>query len=414
MRGCRSLILFLLIFIFLSYIARGQYQVYTWENFEDGNISPRMQRFHNANENNCAIVNYNALRKNPVYETIMDGIARTECGNYGILITILPEECKKNPNGVFVSLVSNLALDRASLYPNGRAIIQMDVFLPREMNNLPTIAVLAVGGEDPSATSKWFFYRLGILNLNQNIFISCQNLLKSKTPFLYKSEKMEAYNLKLPGWHRLQILFEGKENIYCYIDGKKTGFSPQKEPTLAKFRMGMTCTESSCSNPRLCILDNLSIQYCMEGDATLPESPWTRTEDKNVVMNPLSDVSYGADPLDGPLRWFLTPQDAVEYNRRKNAPYLVYFHSPSVALSQECNAILDNDAAARDFLRQFVCIRNDINQLGGGTLANQLGVFKVPAFVLLDNQGNKKGIVLYYHASGWNAVAQKLQEFLMK
>jgi hypothetical protein len=210
----------------------------------------------------------------------------------------------------------------------------------------------------------------------------------------------------------MQILFEGAENIYCYIDGVKTGFSPLKEPTLNNFRMGMMASMKGCSTPRPCVLDNLSIQYCMEGDVSLPESPWTKHEETNVVMNPLSMDLSAAKIMDARIQWFLTPQDAVEYNRNKNAPYLVYFHSPSVALSQECNAILDNDAAARDFLKQFVCIRNDINQLGGGTLANQLGVFKVPAFVLLDNQGNKKGIVLYYHASGWNAVVQKIREFL--
>ncbi|MBN1902167.1 hypothetical protein JW926_12655, partial [Candidatus Sumerlaeota bacterium] len=70
--------------------------------------------------------------------------------------------------------------------------------------------------------------------------------------------------------------------------------------------------------------------------------------------------------------------------------------------------------AVRHFLKQFVCVKNDINQLGGGVLSSQLGVFKVPAFVVLDNKGNKKGVVVYSSASGWNAVARKLQEFLQK
>jgi len=61
-------------------------------------------------------------------------------------------------------------------------------------------------------------------------------------------------------------------------------------------------------------------------------------------------------------------------------------------------------------LKKFVCVKNDVNQLGGGTLASQYGVFRVPAFVVLDNQGNKKGVICYSRESGWPAIAQKLRE----
>jgi hypothetical protein len=37
-------------------------------------------------------------------------------------------------------------------------------------------------------------------------------------PLVYHQQKLSDFNLKRPGWHRLQMIFVGQEDIFCAID----------------------------------------------------------------------------------------------------------------------------------------------------------------------------------------------------
>jgi hypothetical protein len=63
--------------------------------------------------------------------------------------------------------------------------------------------------------------------------------VKKGGPVLYVNQKMDTLKLKQPGWHRLQIIFEGKSRIICAIDGQVLGFSPIEEGTLKNLRAGI-------------------------------------------------------------------------------------------------------------------------------------------------------------------------------
>lgn len=399
------------VFLLFTIQSNAQYKVYCWENFENGVFPKSLKRMHDTNEKNVVVVSYDFIKKDPNYRKILDGIARTECGKYGLLFSIPKAEVEKKPNGVFLSLVSENILDRKILKNAGKAIIQADVYIPSDESNkpstsIPGIAVLGVGGANPNDFAKWALYRVGI-SPRYGVFFSFIDAVRQEAPLVFNEEKIENLKLQIPGWHRLQLVFQGTDTIGCYIDGVKTTFSPIKEGSVNTLRMGLMISSSSQAD-KICIIDNLSIQVTDE-NLELPTSPWVITDPANLAKMKLSPIYQKPDFIESKLQWFLTPEDAVQYNKDKKMPYLILFYSPLAKLHKPLETMINSDPEFQKYLRQFVLTRLDVNQLNGGKVAEFYGVFKVPCFMLLDNYGNKKTSLIYKANMPCSEISQAIQ-----
>jgi hypothetical protein len=70
--------------------------------------------------------------------------------------------------------------------------------------------------------------------------------------------------------------------------------------------------------------------------------------------------------------------------------------------------MISSDLSARNFLRQFVLVCIDVNQLGGGVLAQKLNVFKVPCFAMFDFNGNELARVYFQDDMKWQDIQKAL------
>lgn len=387
--------------LLLASHAFAQYKVFCWDNFENGSFPQTLKKIHDANDKNVQVISYDSLLSNPKYSKIQDGIARTECGRYGLYFTIPKADVEPKPNGVFLSIVSDIILDRKTLKNGGKAIIQADFFMPEEpriakpaaaSSSIPGIAVLGVGGINPHLFDKWAIYRVGMSPTYQ-VFFSFLDASKGAAPILYHVDKLENMKLQVTGWHRFQIVFQGSDVIGGYVDGVKTSFSPINEGSITSLRMGLMISSSSKADKE-CIIDNLSIQIADE-NLPLPTSPWMVAD---IGANSQKTVSQGfqkPDFSDSNLRWFLTPEDAVQYNKGKNLPYLILFYSPLAKTHKTIEAMINADSNFQRFLKNYVLTRLDVNQLNGGKVAEYYGIFRVPCFVALDSNGNKKSMIIF-------------------
>ena len=116
--------------------------------------------------------------------------------------------------------------DRKNLGADGKALYQADFYFPSDDSRLPyTVAVVAVLQDETGESSKFSFYRLGMIKA-QRIFFSFTH--KTSEPVIYKQAKVSQLGLKRPGRQRFQIIFNGQDDIVCAIDGKTYKTSPPK------------------------------------------------------------------------------------------------------------------------------------------------------------------------------------------
>lgn len=391
-------VLYILLFFSIAGISQAQFQVYTWEDFEKGLFPENLKRSHDAREKNVNIFDYTALSALP---GILEIPAKTECGRFGLKFeTIGGDE--------FLKVVSNVTLDRKSLGASGKSLYQADIYLPQDTASFPyTVAILAELS-DPANPEIYSFYRLGVVK-GERVFFSYTH--KTYEPIIYLQTFFTDLKLKIPGWHRFQIIFEGQENIICSIDGRPTPFSPIKESTLDKLHAGIMCSSSSeMASPKgSCYVDNLSIQWTAENLA-LPDSPWTYSmapEAKTEFINPLSPIMVQSQ-----LNWLSSPEDAWQESVTKKQPLLALFYAPRVKAYQNLEQLINGNTSAQNLLKQFILLRIDVNQLRGGTLAQQFGVNKVPCLMVIAPDQNVKTKEYYRTESDWTAIAQNLPKFL--
>lgn len=385
-------------------LAFAQFQVLSWDNFEDGIMPSTLTRGHDATSDSIRLVDFLSAEAPP---GILDGIARTECGRYGLLF-------ETNDDQRFLSLASPIALDRKQLGERGKALIQADIYIPDNDPNIPNMAVLAIAPKEPDKRETWQFYRMGLLG-GDKVYFSFTN--KEAAPTIYMHEIVDKSTLKIPGWHRFQIIFDGQDKIICAVDGKATNFSPVPESTLTLMQAGLMVTKPTDKKGSRAYIDNLSIQWTTE-DVPLPDSPWA-TPVAPSAPTAASPASFGfsappAAAAAAPVaqEWMTSPEDAWERCLQQQRPMLVMFYAPRANNYQRLEQILSGDGSAQNLINQFVPLKIDVNQLRGGTIAKQFVVFKVPTLIVIDPLQRERARVLFETNSTWPEVAAELRKAL--
>jgi hypothetical protein len=384
----------LLIFFYLLLIAvtgsrasAQQYRVHSWESFESGTIPETIVRFHHSDETTVRPLN---LRSPGIPREANSGTANLECGQFAL--GFFPTTDSNH-----LSIFTPDSLDRNQLGENGHALYQADFYLPADGTSIPTISLLAQVIEEGSG--KYKFYRFGILEGGEQIFFSFTN--NAAQPEIYENQKTEDLNLARPGWHRFQIIFLGRDQIYCAIDGQMTSFSPITEATHQVLNAGIMVT--SATPGKSAVADNLSIQWTAQ-EAPLPISPW------------LSQVADTNAPNTSPLEsgksviWLNDPTKAWETVRQQKRPLMIKFYSPNIRPYEYTKQIIPNNQEAYDLFNQYILLEFDANQLNGGKMAEKFNVSRIPSFVILDpNTGQETNrIVVINQKTTWKEFKENL------
>lgn len=396
--------------VFPSTNSPAQYKVFGWENLESGSLPSSLKMRYNANLSNVRVAAYSAPDAPP---GLLGGRATSECGQYGLRFDATPE-------ARMLAVANDLTLDRRGLGDSGRALYQADFYLTGQPEKGVNIAVLAVAkpqeGESASSAD-WRTYRAGILDGNKVYYSYADGTKVKGKPVDYQSVSLSSMNVKVPGWHRFQLIFEGQDKIICAVDGKPTAFSPKIEPTLVQLQAGIMVTVPPEKSWTF-YADNLSIQYTKE-DLGIPDSPWVKSPDSAggsaVAAFPgASEPTAGApnSSAGGGIRWATSPDKAWNQGWASKTPVLVMFYMPRAKACQTLDQILQTDSSAKQTLSQFVAVRVDANQLQGGTLAQKFGIYRVPTFLVLapNKQAQETGRVTFNASAGWASVSQELQK----
>lgn len=387
----------------------GQYHVESWENFESGHFPETLERTHKSTADNTRVVEYATLN-NP---DLLRHPAPRECGRHGLLF-------QTNGTERFLGVTSGIALLRNRLGEKGRALYQADIFLGGEKITNSTLSVLAIIGAGKvrnTIKDTWTFYRLGILQ-NEKIFFSYSN--QKPQPIVYLHEPLDTLLAQPTGWHRLQIIFEGQNTILGCMDGRTTRFSPIAEGTIENLQAGIMVT-SPADAPMTCIVDNLSIQWTPE-DVPLPDSPWINgsaaalgNPDAGALLSASSAPSLppaaGRFGEAATATWHTEPDEAWARAARQQRPLLLLLYAPKNTNSQLLfNQVLERDETLMHVLKEFVCLKVDVNQLRGGMIARKFGVFRVPAFIVLGPDGQPRGQIMYDKSMSGAALAREIRK----
>jgi hypothetical protein len=397
------------IWLVIAVAAQGQYQVFSWESFEGGVLPNSLQRVHGNEPGTVTIYDYLSPDTPPEMRTPR---ALAEVGRYGLRMRTIAGDTDQHH---IVSLAHHLVMDRALIGPKGRALFQADVFLPEEGAYLPSPTMLAYMDSAPDRA--WIqMYRFGMM-LNRSLMFSYSD--KDAGGKLMKTVPQTEFPIKRPGWHRIQIIFQGQDQIHCAVDGVELSFSPLKEPSLRMLRPGFMVASAPGKSGES-IIDNLSIQWTPE-EAPLPESPWIETtipgggvtgtpaSSSAVPAGSISAAAAPATSVGTSLTWGEDPDAAWAQSQQSKRPILMVIYVPRARDWQYLEELTQTDPAARQAFSQFVLLKVNANTLRGGLIAKQFGVFKAPTMILLGTDGQSKRQMIYSRTTAWGAVAQYLQ-----
>lgn len=396
--------------------AKAQYQVFAWENLEGRTLPDSLRFLYNADQNNVVVADYMAPG---VPAGMLNGIAAVECGRYGLRF-----DC--TPDTRILAVVNNLNLDRSLLGQKGRALYQADFYLPAQAEKGENVGVLAVSKPESAqeaTNAAWRNYRVGILDGDKIYYSYTDGQVKKGSPVDFKSASLASLDVSRPGWHRLQLIFEGQDKIICAVDGKACSFSPIIEPTLVNLQAGIMVTVL-VDQSRTYYADNLSIQWTPD-DLPLPDSPWVNPQIANVATLPISGMpsqpattAPGTAPgttggptaaSSGELNWFISPDQAWDQAKATGKPVLTLFYTPRARAYQSLDQTLQTDPSAKQLISKFTPLRLDVNQLRGGSLAQQYNLFRVPTFLVIGLDAKEKARVTVDQSTSWAQAAAEIQ-----
>ncbi len=367
-----------------------QYRVYAWESFEEGRLPQSLFMGHFANEQTVRVLDY---RHPNLPRAMRRGISPVETGQFGVIFRPIPDRNH-------LSIVSPVSLDRNRIGREGRALYQADFYLPPEGEYMPTTALLAQVVQDGSTTYR--FYRFGILEGGTQVFFSFTN--NTPEPVLYLSQPTSQLPLRRPGWHRFQIIFKGQNEVYCAIDGKPTSFSPINEPTLRRLNAGIMVTTAEPRRQPVMVADNLSIQWTAQ-DVPIPESPWLmEMPDANRPNRSFLDAG-------NTVFWMNDPRQSWQRARSQRRPILTLFYTPNAGPYRYLRRITPMDDETEALLNRFVLLKVDVNQLGGGSLAQRYQIVRLPTLVVIGSDGREKSrLPIAADNTQWSEVRAFLEE----
>lgn len=383
-----------LLLAFVSAPLHAQYRVYAWESFEEGRLPRTLFFGHFADPQTVGIIDY---RHRTIPRAMRMGIAPVETGQYGMIFR--PVVGRHH-----LSVVSPVSLDRGRVGEEGRALYQADFYLPPEGQPIPTTALLAQVVEGGQTTYR--FYRFGILEGGEQVFFSYTN--NTAEPLVYLNQPTSELNLRRPGWNRFQIIFRGQEEIICAIDAEPTGFSPIIQRDLRRLNAGIMVTNSEPQpdRPLVVVADNLSIQWTSD-DVPIPESPW------NIELADASEPNRNYLDSGQTVFWLNDPRRAWQLANSQGRPILTLFHTPTIGPYRYLREIIPLDEATAQLLNRFVLLKVDVNQLGGGSLAERYRITRLPTFVVIGPDGQEEDrSAIVGNQTQWGDVRVFLEEAL--
>jgi hypothetical protein len=415
-------------------LALAQYKVFAWENLDNGVFPDSLKLKYEADKSNVSVFDYQSPG---APGGILNGVARTECGRYGLRFQTSAETR-------FLGVLNGLTLDRKLLGTKGKALYQADFYLPEDTATVPTVAVVAAVPVPEETKDIWQIYRFGFYQ-GGRVFFSYAN--KTPKPIIYLQETADALSLQRPGWHRFQIIFEGQDKIICAVDGKAAGFSPITEGSLSQLQAGIMVTSTPENPAGICYADNLSIQWTAE-DVPLPDSPWYTplpvepagaggqtgaAPSLSVRVSVRSPSSPSPTPGQsllspektpastvGPARpgglavspptWLTLPDEAWQRSLAEQRPILCLFYVPRLETYRQIDQKFRTDLAAQNLLKRYIPLLIDANQLTGGMLAQKFNVFRVPCFIVIGPDKKERARIVVGKTLDWAAITSELQK----
>lgn len=366
--------------------ASAQYQIFSWESFENGRLPEKLTMGHFADNETVVVGDYTVAG---VPRETFAGPAASEVGRFGLFFRPLPKK-------MHLSVFSQDGLNRQRLGAHGRALYQADFFIPAEGQPIPSFSLLAQVLQDGKTNYK--FYRFGVEEGRGRIFFSFVN--DTPQPVIFHSQKLDEFNLKRPGWHRFQIIFEGQSQIICAIDAQPTSFSPIQEPTHTVLNAGIMVT--SAKFDAIAMADNLSIQWT-DQDVPIPVSPWVRMLD---AVDATQTSALDTGPI---LTWHEDSAVAWRQASIQNRPILAMFYTNRIGPYEYLKSIVpNNDNTYADFA-PYILLKIDANQLAGGRLAERFQIYRLPTFVAMGSDAKERGrLVVTNRQTRW----EEIQAFL--
>ncbi|MGI8905754.1 MAG: thioredoxin family protein [Candidatus Sumerlaeaceae bacterium] len=359
-----------------------QYEVQQWANFEDKKIPADAMTIGKSPDQTLKVVDLSAVQgAAPAFRV---GAAGKETGKAALEIQTMVDA----PQGVYsIGLAMKKELDRDTLGPQGRALLQADFYIPETGKPLPSLAVLAMdlptspGIPIPNniPAMNRGFYRFGITK-QASLYFSCVRPSEA-TAAIYLQDNELLKQIPSPGWHRFALAFQGPDTIHCYIDGREPKFSPIKDTSFKKMLVGVMLAENKLDYKAY--MDNLSIQVSKEAPG-IPDSPYA--EGWNLAASATGKIATDAT-APAPLQMqqvtgWVDPLEAWQTAQKLKKPMLLYFYAPGVKAVTRMDNLFATDPDAKEFLARHACARIDVNQLQGGDLAKKYEVFKVPTLLV--------------------------------
>jgi hypothetical protein len=261
-----------------------------------------------------------------------------------------------------------ISLDNPSIFP---IAIEAKLWLVRSRQyNYKNMALLAV--DDFGAVEQYYRYGYG-----GNAFYFQYFDGRGFTEVLY--DPILAEQVAVPGWHTLTMRFDNADTIRFFVDGRPTNFSPLKQKSITRFRLGALVWDQEQTPSAPLLADDFKI-YKPGASAQAATSSARVSVEEIPKIQSRSAITPGK-----PAEWLTDTNVAVQRARDEGGKkFLVYFCRPGVGAcgSLEGNTLLNPAAAA--FISRFVPVRIDAGE--NRALAEKFEVFKVPQLIVMDMQ----------------------------
>lgn len=374
--------------------SKGEYVSVSVENFEIGKDKWPETLFHGLHSSplTTRVLNLAESEYGPL---LQDGANREQVGDYGIEFSPL----ETDPH---LTVTDQRPLLREKIGTTGAALIQVDFYFPEDTSTHSTMSILANGSKEVTGAT-YRFYRFGIDR--DRVFFSFTN--GKSSPDIYLRQPLSDLNLVQPGWHRLQIIFQGEEDIFCAIDGQITSFSPIKEKTLQTLEPGLMVTRSRGGGEVSVYADNLGIWSTNDKNDDPPLSPWSNPESPLVPFQGLHLSSWNLDNLE----WLTSASEAWKQASKENKVIFAFFHDSNESMKDDIIQILNSEEAT-NIITQCVPLIVDAGSTSGKALALRYNQIQYPSIVLINMDGTLRKSV-YFDTTifkNWTELYTKLRE----
>ena len=102
------------------------------------------------------------------------------------------------------------------------------------------------------------------------------------------------------------------------------------------------------------------------------------------------------------------PADAWGKAQKDGVPMLLYFFAPGLDRNVPLETSFATNPSAREFLHRHVCTRIDVNQLQGGAVAQQYGIYKVPTIMVISPDASSYKKAIPKASDTWDNVQSQL------